>query len=161
MPTFSLTGSLRIVPSWTDTMSTTSIVDSVTIQQQLTLADGDLAGEADAYWRDVRTVAATTIDTVSLASLTQSVFGGTSTLDLDEIKLLYVRNLSATLPLQLRFGYPTSQESTDWELRPGGFVLLSAGTAFEVDNTKPDSVILENAGASSVQYEIVIVGVQT
>lgn len=160
MPTFSMTGQLRFVPSWTDAMSTTDVVDSVTIQVPLTLSDGDGAGEADAYWRDVRTVAATTTDTVSIDNLSLSIFGGSSTLDLAELKLVYVRNLSETLPLQFRFGYPTAQETSDIELRPGAFVLLSGGTGLEVEGAAPDSVIVENTGASAANYEIVLVGVQ-
>lgn len=160
MATFTLSGQLRIVPSWADALATTTLTDSVTVFQQLTLADGDGAGEADGYWRDVRSVSATTTDTITLASLPLSVFGGSGTLDLDELKLVYVRNLSATLPLQLRFGYPTAQVTTDMMLRPGALLLLSGGTALQVDSTAPTTIEVENQGATAAQYEIVLVGVQ-
>lgn len=160
MPTFSLTGQLRMVPSWSDAMSTTDVVDSVTIFQQLSFTDGTAAGEADAYWRDVRTVAATTTDTVAIDNLSVSIFGGSATLDLADLKAVYVRNLSDTLPLQLRFGYPTAQETSNTKLQPGAFVLLYGGAALEVEDTQPESVIVENPGVSSANYEIVLVGVK-
>jgi hypothetical protein len=162
MPTFNLAGQLRFTASLTDTMSTTDVVDSVTILQSLTLADGDGTGEANAYWRDVRTVAANTQDTINLGNLPLSIFGGSSTLNLNAAKtrLLYVRNLSTTVNLGLVF---------DGDVIPisAGAVMLflwpadpETGSGDFLDATGGD-LIVNNDTATAADYEIVIVGVKS
>lgn len=158
MPTFSMTGQLRFVPSWTDAMSTTDVVDSVTIQVPLTLSDGDGAGEADAYWRDVRTVAGSTTDVVDLSSLPVSVFGGSSTIDLAVPRLIYVRNLSLTISL-----FYALLNGSNQEIPPGGVFLWTCGTDTAAGKrwlADTQLIEIENSGASAANYEIVLVGVQ-
>ncbi len=156
MPTFSLAGQLRFQPTWTDTLSTTDVVDSVEIIRALTLSNGTGAGQANAYWRDVRTVAATTTDIVDLSALPLSVFGGSATLDLTAPRLIYVRNLSASVRLLYAL-----IEGSNQEIPPGGIFLWTA----PVDATGgkrwlADSQLIEveNTTATSGSYEIVLVG---
>lgn len=162
MPTFNLTGQLRFTASLTDTLSTTDVVDSVTILQSLTLADGDGTGEANAYWRDVRTVAGNTQDSIYTQNLPLSIFGGSSTLNVNAAKtrLLYVRNLSTTVNLGLVFDserIPISAGAvalffwpTDPEAGAGDFLSANGG-----------DLIVRNDTATAAQYEIVLAGVKS
>lgn len=161
MPTFSLAGQLRIQPTWTDTLSTTDVVDSVEIIRALTLANGTGAGQANAYWRDVRTVAGGDLDSLILTALPVSVFGGTSTLNMASVKGIYVRNMSATVPLVYLF----DGGDAACQLPPGGLMLwlsptaVSAGGSFEW-SASDSEILIENQTATSAQYEIVIIGVK-
>ena len=158
MPTFSLAGQLRFQPTWTDTLSTTDVVDSVEIIRALTFANGTGAGQANAYWRDVRTVAATTNDFVVLTALPVSVFGGTSTLNMASVKGIYVRNMSATVTLK----YGIDDGDSRPEIPPGGFMMWFSPTAATSQpwfNTSA-AVRIDNESATSAQYEIVIIGVK-
>jgi hypothetical protein len=158
MPTFSLTGQLRFTASLTDALSTTDIVDSVTILQSLALGDGDGTGEANAYWRDVRTVTATTTDVIDLASLPVSVFGGTGSIDMVSVKAIYLRNLSAATAL-----YYSIQDGSNPQLPAGGVFLWIAGAAATPGSVwlADDQLIeIQNQSGTSAQYEIVLVGLK-
>ena len=158
MPQFSMTGQLRIVPAWSDEMSTTTVVDSVTIQQSLSLANGTGPGQAQAYWRDVRTVTGAATDVIDLSALPVNIFGGSSTLNLDGPRLIYVRNLSSAV--RLNYGLI---DGSNQEIPPGGVFLWSsprdtaAGKRWLADTQQ---IEIQNAGATGANYEIVLVGVQ-
>ena len=157
-PSFSLSGQVRIVPSWTDSMSTTDVVDSVTIQLPLSYTNGTGPAQADAYWRDVRTVTGSTTDTVNLAALPINVFGGTGTLDLEVPRLIYVRNLSTGVRLQYSLIGGSNQE-----IPPGGVFLWTATTDTAAGKRwlADDQLIeIQNVGATGANYEIVLVGVK-
>lgn len=158
MPTFSLAGQLRFQPTWTDTLSTTDVVDSVEIIQALTFANGTGAGQANAYWRDVRTVAATTDDFVVLTALPVNVFGGSSMLNMASVKGIYVRNMSATVPL--RYGFEGGDALP--EIPPGAFMMWISPTAAQSEPWSNSflGVRISNESATSAQYEIVIIGVK-
>lgn len=162
---FSLTGTVRIVPTWTDDLNTTTVSDSVTVNQAIALTDGDGSGEADGYWRDVRTVAASATDTIQLDDLPLNVMGGAGVLDLAELRLVYVRNRSETHNLNFWFGYKsgiTTITTSAIAVRPGGFVVHSSPDAQRVlANQLPTLVAVQNTGAGAADYEIVLVGVRT
>ena len=158
MPTFSLAGQLRIQPTWTDTLSTTDVVDSVEIIRPLTLANGTGPAQADAYWRDVRTLAGAATESISMvAGLPVSIFGGTSTVALDpqKLRLLYVRNLSATVPLSLIL-----VDLDPLPLPANGLLLMSWPTNASFGNANGGDLIVTNEGIASAQYEIILVGVK-
>jgi len=157
-PSFSLSGQLRIVPSWTDSLSTTDVVDSVTIQLPLSLANGTGPAQADSYWRDVRTVTGSTTDTIDLSALPINVFGGTGTLDLAGPRLIYVRNRSTGMTLR----YALEDGSTP-ELPPGAVFLWTSPTTANAARpwlSDSQTIEIENAGATGANYEIVLVGVK-
>lgn len=161
---FALTGTIRIVPTWTDDLNTTTVSDSVTVNQAIALTDGDGTGEADGYWRDVRTVAASATDTIDLDDLALNVMGGAGVLDLAELKVVYVRNRSETHRLDVQFGYVSSgqQSTTKVGVKPGGvFVMTSSAAIVVATAIQPNRVLVTNAGAGAADYEIVLAGVRT
>ena len=157
MPTFSLAGQLRIQPTWTDTLSTTDVVDSVEIIRALTFANGTGSGQANAYWRDVRTVAATATDTIYLSNLPLSVFGGTGTLDMSTVRMIYIRNLSTSQRLEYML------PDNNFSIVPQGVFLWVAGSLAQNPPLHLETgfqLLIQNAGTSAAQYEIVIIGVK-
>jgi hypothetical protein len=153
---FSLTGSLRLDPRWVDDLNTTLVTDATRVNLTLSLTNGDGDGEADCYWRDVRTVAGGDTDVIDLSALPLSVFGGTGTLDMAGVKLIYVRNLSETESL----AYYVSGGSVP-SIPPGGVFLLKADTSPSTVWLADDKLIeIENPGTSAADYEILLIGVK-
>ena len=155
---FSLSGQIRLDPRWVDDLNTTVVTDSVRVALTLALANGTGTGQANVYWRDVRTVAATTTDTISMASgLDLDVFGGSGTVELDpdKLRLLYVRNLSDTVTLDL-----VLEDEEQLLLPPAGVLVLSrpADALFAVPNSGDFSIV--NGSATAADYEVILVGVQ-
>lgn len=150
--TFSLSGSLRVVPRLTDTLNLTDVVDTATVNLSFALADGDGANEADTYWRDVVTVAGGDTETVDLTDLDLNVFGGTGTLDMAAQKVVIVRNRSETVAVSVAMG--TSLTAT---LGPGGLVYATKTDAAGWAET---SLTLANAGGTAADIEIYLVGVK-
>lgn len=152
---FSMAGSVRVVPTWTDPLDLVDVVDRTTIAETLTLADGTAAGQADCYWKDVRTVAASTTDTVDLTALSLDVYGGTDTISIANARLIYVKNRSTTVALS----YAVGAEAV--AVRPGGVFLWYAPSNATAAAYSATEIRVTNAGASAVDYEVVVVGVKT
>lgn len=155
---FSLTGQIRLDPRWVDDLNTTVVTDSVRVALTLVLTNGTGTAQANAYWRDVRTVAASATDTISMATgLDLDVYGGTGTVELDpdKTRLIYVRNLSDSVTLGL-----VLDDEEQLLLPPAGVLLLSrpADASFAVANGGDFSIV--NAAAEAADYEVIIVGVQ-
>ena len=157
-PSFSLSGQVRIVPSWTDALSTTDVVDSVTIQVPLSFTNGTGPAQADAYWRDVRFVTGSTTDFVDLGALPIKVFGGESTLNLALLKLVYVRNLSTNVSL----GYFLAGGAAAPDMPPGSLFCWSSPMPADNEPFLRDFSVVEvfNNTATGASYEIVLVGVK-
>ena len=154
---FSLTGSLRLDPRWTDDLNTTTVLDSARVNISFTLADGDGDGEANAFWKDVRTVAPSTTDTIDLSALPINLFGGSDPLDLATVRLIYVRNLSATTTLE----YVLSDNN--FSIAPQGVFLWAnslAATNAPVIFGSSAEIHINNPGASAADYEIILIGVK-
>jgi len=155
---FSLSGQIRLVPAVTDTLATTTITDTVTIQQAIALANGTGPAQADAYWRDVRRVTGTATDEINLGSLPVNVFGGSSTLSLEKLRLVYLRNRAATGTLL----YELDGNAARVGLPPGGVFLWSApapaATGPLLDG--PTGISITSQATGPVDYEIVLAGIK-
>lgn len=154
---FSLTGQLRLTPTWTDELNATDVVDSTPILQALTLADGTGNGQANCYWKDVRTVAANSTEGIDLEALPLKAYGGTATIALTGLRMIYIRNLSATNELT----YDLSDVS--FNIVAGGIFVWFAPrntslNPVSVFNSNNKSISISNGTASSIDYEIVIAG---
>jgi hypothetical protein len=152
---FNLTGNVRLVPTWEDTIGPVTLSDATTFLQTLNIANGTGTGQANAYWRDVRSVAATTTDEIELDSLPMSVMEGTGTLDLATVRMLYVRNRgNVTLDVLLGGG----QISV-----PANGLLFwnapSAPASPPLGASNPPVLEIQNAAATAGSYEILLVGV--
>jgi len=145
---FSLTGSLRLTPKVVDTLNLTDVTDTATVSYSVTLADGTGADQANRYWKDVRTVAAST----TVTALALNVFTGTGTLNLAKQKVVAIRNLSTTTAVTVAMG--TSLTAV---LAAGGVVYATNPSAA---GWAEDDLTLTNGGASAVDVEIHVVGVK-
>lgn len=154
MPTtLTLTGQLRVSASWVDDLTATTVTDAASVSKSLSLANGTGAGQANAYWRDIRTVGGSATDTIDTTALPLSVFGSSGTLNLASVKLVYVANQSATVTLTYDVG------GTNLGLPPGAVFLWTAGTAPTSKWFDAANIVIEG-GSASANYEIVLVGVK-
>ena len=152
---FSLTGSLRLSPTWTEPLDLVSIIDRTTISQSFALANGTAADQGDCYWKDVRTVAASATNTIDLTALPLNVYGGTDSIGISTLKLVYVVNRSATVSLTYSIG------AASVTILPGGvFVWFGGGAAASPPIKQAGQIQVVNAGASAADYEIVLAGVK-
>ena len=154
---FSLAGTLRIVPQWTDELNTTTVVDSATVLVPLTFTNGTGADQANAFWKDVRTVAGGASDTVAIDGLSLNVFGGAGTLDLSSLRLIYVRNRSTTQALKYEF----DETAKHIPIAPGGSFVWVAGNSATAPTFTETEIQISNAGGTAADYEIVLVGVKS
>lgn len=159
--TFTLTGLVRMVPRWVDT--DTAVVDAATVVQTIDVANGTGAGQANAYWRDVLTIAAGQSATVDLFALPTTAFGGTGTVALYQIKLLWCANRSAGAAVILgdacenRWG---GYSSGAQYLPAGACVLaLSAGEGYAADGSSRNVVITNDSATESATVELYLAGV--
>jgi len=153
---FSLTGTLRLDPRWVDDLNTTLVTDATRVNLTLSLTNGDGDGEADCYWRDVRTVAGSGQDAIDLSALPLSVFGGSGTLDMAQVRAIYVKNLSATMSIF----YSTGGNLT--EIPPLGIVFLMLPEDLSINDwlAGAQGIEINNFGASAADYEILLIGVK-
>ncbi len=160
---FSLAGSLRIVPRWVDDLNTTTVTDTATANLAFTLANGTGDDQADAYHKDVITIAAGGTATIDLRSLTLNLFGGTGAVTLAKVKTLLIKNRSTAASLSA-FGTTSNR----WTALSAGAVTIGPDGAFYVSHPKSgyatgasDKVIaITNNGAAAADVEIYIVGVK-
>jgi methylthioribose-1-phosphate isomerase len=149
---FSLTGSLRLTPKVVDTLNLTDVTDTTAINWAVSMADGSAADQANRYWKDVVTIAASQTATIDLEDLELNVFTGTGTLNLASQKIALLRNLSATTAVTVALG--TSLTAV---LAPGGVVYATNPSAA---GWAEDDLTITNAGAAAVDVEIHLVGVK-
>lgn len=156
---FSMTGQVRLSPQWTDELNATDVIDATSIIESFALTDGTGNGQANCYWKDVRTVAAGQEDAIDLASLPLKAYGGTATIGLTSLRAIYIRNLSSTLELTYRF------PDNYFGIVAGGVFLwvaprgatAPAVNAFDIGSK---ALIVWNNNASAINYEIILVGVK-
>ena len=159
---FSLTGTLRVVPRWVDELNTVDVIDTTAVADTLALANGTAAGQANGYFRDVITIAAGGTATVDLRNLTLRAFGGTGTLSFASIKAIVVRNRSTTATLSVG-GSTTNRWSG---LAAGAVTLAASGCLYSTApagwaTTATDKVLsITNNGAAAADVELVLAGVK-
>jgi hypothetical protein len=94
---------------------------------------------------------------IDLSALPLSLFGGSEPLDIETVRMIYVRNLSATTTLE--YVLPDFQFS----IAPQGVFLWSNSLpAQNAPLFANDSLELHinNLGASAANYEIILIGVK-
>lgn len=154
MATFGLTGSLRLAPSWSDALGSSTLSDATTFLHTFSLANGTDSGQADCYWRDVRTIAASGSDQIDTLALPLNVLGGSDTIEMSQFRLLYVKNLSDTANLT----FNVAAESFD--LMAGGVLLWSAPSEASNYPWVSQYIELDNQSTTTACiYEILLVGV--
>lgn len=148
---FSLTGSLRVVPRLVDSLNTTDVTDTATASYTFAIEDGTGAGQANGFFKDVITVAAGQTQTLALSALTLKAFGGTGTLNLASQKLLLVRNRSTATAVSVALGTAVTAS-----VGPEGTLYVTQpGTGWAAS-----TLTLANAGGSAADVELYLVGVK-
>lgn len=148
--TFSMSGTLRVVPRLTDTLNVTDVIDTATVNLAFALADGTGANQANTYWKDVVTVAGSGSQTITLSALPLNVFGGTGTLNLAATKVLIARNRSTASTVALAMNAHVTAT-----LGPEGTVYATKADAAGWAAT---TITLTNAGATAADIELYLVG---
>ena len=160
---FSLAGTLRVVPSWVDELSTTALTDSVTALIPFTLTDGTAAGQANGYYKDVITIAAGGTANVDLRALPLVFMGGTGTLSLASVKVLLIRNRSTAASLSAGVSVAnrwTALSADSIAIGPEG-VLYTTHLAAGLATTTTNKVLaITNNGAAAADIEVYVVGVK-
>lgn len=145
-------------------LSTTS--SPTKLHHRIDLANGSGANQANKFWSDRRTLAASGTENLDLAASLTDAFGASITFA--RVKGLLIRAASANVNNVLVGGHASAAWST-WAgdatdlvvVRPGGLLLLVApdATAYAVTATTADLLTVANSGAGTgVTYDIAIVG---
>lgn len=161
---FTLTGTLRLVPRWADDLNTTTVTDTVRTDVAFTLANGTGNDQADGYYKDVLTVAASETATVDLRALTLNIMGGSGTLSLAKVKALLIVNRSATASLTVN-----GTTSDRWTALSAGALTVGPEGVLYVTHlnagyatTASDKVIaITNNGAAAADVEVYVIGVKS
>lgn len=160
---FTMTGTLRLVPSWVDDLTAAAVTDSASVLLQFPLTNGTGSGQANGYYKDVITVPATGTASVNLRSMPLSVLGGSGTLSLACVKVLLVRNRSTTRTL-LMAGNVSDRWSALFAdavtLPPSTSMLASELVAGWAVTTSSRVLQFANAGAAAADVEVYVVGVK-
>ena len=164
MATFSLSAALRVIPKWVESLAVRDVTDTTTAALSLTLEDGTGANQANAYWRDVITIAAGATTTVDLTALPLKAFGGTGTLSLAAAKLVLAVNRSDVAGVTFN-GTATNR----WATFIGGAATLPAGATLYATSTAAGWTIngtnklvtITNTGSVAATVELYFVGVKT
>ena len=160
---FSLAGTLRVVPSWTDDLNTTTVVDSATALLTFTLTDGTGDAQANGYYKDVVTIAAGGTANVDLRALPLNVMGGTGTLTLAKVKAILLRNRSTTATLSAGVSVANRWTALSADLLAVGTegvfyaTNVNAGWATTASNKV---LAITNNGAAAADVELYIIGVK-
>ena len=142
---------------------------AATLERVVTQALSSGAGlnQADRMFSDIRTIGATTNDDLDLAGSLTDAFGVTVTFA--RLKMIFVQN-PATNTGNVEIGGATNPmvgyvgDATDKILiPPGGFALLVAPTAtgWAVTATTGDILRIRNAGSTSQDIPVILIGAAT
>lgn len=144
---------------------TPTYADKVNFTQ--TLTDGTSADNADLLWTDRRTVASAATDNIDLAGALTDAFGQTITIV--KLKGLLIVNrgvASGTTFLETTGEDLTIDTSTVpgldvWaeNIEAGGFfAICNPRVGITVTATTNDNIAIVNGGASTITYDIVVIG---
>jgi hypothetical protein len=163
MATFSLAGTLRIVPTWVDALDLTTITDKTTASLVFALEHGSGAGQANCYWRDVITVAdGDTVD-LDLTNLPTNTFGGAGSMWLANVKILLIENRSETISCAIQTTATNRwdgwTDATYVVIDPLGVIYaVSPGAGYTVGNSSK-ILSITNGGGAAADVAIYLVGV--
>lgn len=164
-----LTGNIKAIINLTltkafDVDDGHSAQDALQINRNLTITDGAGLAAANLLFHDKRTIAAAANDDIDLAGSLADAFGDTITSA--RVKLIYVRNRSSTVSLNV--GGSPANPFISWliatgdgvVIRPTGWLMLNAFDATGYTLTGGASDVLRithnNEASASADYDIVI-----
>lgn len=157
---FTLTNQLKIKPVWTQDTGATTLSDNMNLNEAFQLtstADPADLTFANGFWKDQITVTAagTTLD---LLALPQKIFGGSGTLGITNVKVVFVQNVgneSAKL-----FGNASGRwpglSADEITVGPGAIFYVQHPAGYSV--TAGSSNVLVAAETSSATVNVVFIG---
>ena len=162
MSTFSVSGKVTFAPTWSEDLDLTAIVDKTTVSLATDLTDGTGNGQANAYWRDVITIAAAGTASLDLRALSRQLMGGTATDTFSKVKLLCIRNVSTAATLSVGVSVSnrwTALAAGAATLGPEGVLYVTyPGTGYATSAS--DKVLaITNNGAAAADVEVYLCGV--
>lgn len=162
MSTFSVTGRVTMNPTWSEDLDLTAIVDKTTVSLPTALTNGIGDDQADAYWRDTITIAASATTNLDLRALSRQLMGGTASDVFAKVKILAVYNQSTTATLAVGDTAAdrwTALSADAVTIGPQGvFYVAFPGDGYAVSSG--DQVLtITNNGAAAADIDIYIVGV--
>lgn len=161
-----VSGLLRIDFALTNTQAVGAVADASVVLETLAFANGTGAGQANIYFRKSGSVVANGTDSTTLSSVTLPTQSGTTyTASIDKVRLLYVKNTSATQFIRVLMANTADESVNDWEVHPGGILFWSVGVS--TTESSPGGPVIDKVtvlGASNsitATYELVLVGTKT
>lgn len=167
MTVLSATASTKLIVSYAGAPDIGSVIQTANDQADTSFTDGSGANQAQKYWADTRTIAASGSENLDLAGVLADIFG--SVLTLTKIKVLRIRAAAGNTNNVVIGGHATAAwlgpfgDVTDTlAIKPGGELLLIAPDAagYGVTATTGDMLKVANSGGTTgVTYTIEIVAV--
>ena len=160
-----LSVNLNAILSWsyTNALDLSTVTDAAQISVSDTLASGTGLDQADQIWHDRRTLAATS-ENLDLAGSLTNAFG--ATLTFARIKGILIKNRTATAGFNLTVGgaaanqFPLFSDVSDkLPIGPDGFFFYwDPSAAGKVVTAGTGDQLKIDAGANTVEYDIVLIG---
>jgi len=162
MSAFNVTGRVTMNPTWSEDLDLTAIVDKTTVALSTALTDGTGNDQADAYWRDTITIAASATTSLDLRALSRQLMGGTATDTFSKVKILAIYNKAMAGTISVG-----ASVANRWTALAGGSVTVGPQGVLYVtypgagySTGASDKVLaITNSGASAADLDIYIVGV--
>jgi hypothetical protein len=143
-------------------------INDLQLAPEFTLADGAGINAANLVYQDTVTLAAAGETLLDLTALTDALG---SAVNFARVKLIYLRNKSATAGDNLQLGGTVSAglstlyvgTNAGQLIGPGGIALLvnPSAAGWAVTATTADILRIGNPGANSITYDIVLIGAAT
>lgn len=136
---------------------------NVTVEHDFESGTGN--NQIDVIWHDRRSINATTNDDLDLTALTQTIYGATVTKTFAKVKAILISNRSTTNSLEIggsggnEWSAPFGATGDKVTVPPSSsLVLVNRIGGWAVTNSSADILRVRNAGGTSTEYDIVILG---
>lgn len=167
-----LTTDIKASLAWLfqDALDLTTIADASRLEFAASLSDGSGNDQANKLWHELRSVAVSSNDDLTLSSLPQTIFGSAVTVALVKVKALLIINTAATAGEDLLVGAAASHPwaapfgGTGHQVRvPAGscLLLVNTKTGWAVSAGSADVLRIANAGTGAISYKLAVVGVHS
>jgi len=150
-----------------DTQGLTTVADASRLEFAASLNNGSAAGQANALWHDLRTLAAGANDDLVLSALSHTLFGSAITTALTAVKGILIVNTATLSGEDLIVG---AAAANAWSAPFGGaahqarvpagasLLLVNTATGWPVAAGVTDVLRIASQGAGVIDYKIAVVG---
>jgi hypothetical protein len=156
-----LSAAIKTSVSWTRTEDTAlgARTDKKLLSTAIRLEDGSDNGQANKVFHDTRTIAANSVDTINLSSMTQQMFTTAVPSSMTVVRAFRVLNRSTTVGAAINLGASATSPFSSYAVRIGSGSEAVISNWQEGWAVAPEPVLrVSNPNSSSATYEIVIIG---